>query len=117
MAKKKSRKQSRRRCKVPKSYKPNDVYWADQLEHWLDRFGASTCDLPEIDPETAESEKQFRYGELSRQRFLVRRMRQIDKICDGETAANLVCDLLMRASLITDAVTWIWINKRYVPDR
>jgi len=42
-------------------------------------------------------------------------MREFVQIGDEEATAQVVCDLLTKAMLFTDAVDWIWINRRWNP--
>lgn len=89
---------------------PND--WLDELEMRLSRLGASTCDLPGFDPRSYMTEKQHQHALRVRARFLVRRIREIEQVAEGDDADRLFADLMDRAALIDDGPAWFEIEKR-----
>ncbi len=59
------------------------------------------------------SDKQYRHAVRAREIFLVGWIREFVQIGDEEAAAQAERDMLTKAMLFTDAVDWIWINKRW----
>ncbi len=47
-------------------------FWPGELERWLNRFGTSACDLPELDPKSCQTEKQYQHAMRVHARFLAR---------------------------------------------
>ena len=89
-----------------------EPYWSDQLERWLNRFGPSSCDLPELEAETAKTPKQVRLAVRLRHKFLVRRMREIAGAHeDQDEAADQVWEMLRTTGQVRDAVEWCRIDR------
>lgn len=84
-----------------------EPYWSDQLELWLNRYGASTCDLPDLDPETAATPKQLELAVRLRRKYLVRRVRELTRDNDDpEVAADEVWETLSTTGQMRDVVEW-----------
>jgi len=109
----KHRRKARRRQRHKAEHWGDESYWPNQLEQLLNRFHASVCDLPEINPNSAKSDSQYRYAVRAREMFLVERIREFVRTGDEEAAAQAVWDLLTKAMLFTDALDWILINRRW----
>jgi hypothetical protein len=86
-------------------------FWEGQLEERLNEFGASTCDLPEIDPETCKTEKQHEHAVRVRARYLARQIQAIHQGFEGELADQIFKGVMDRAQLIEDGPAWLRIEK------
>jgi len=96
----------------PKHRRFDPYYWENQLEQRLNEFGASSCDLSEIDTESCKSAEQYRHAVRVRARYLVRQIRAIQSAADGDNADKKFADLTDRAGLIDDGPAWFEIEKR-----
>ena len=109
---KRKRKPKKHRRPIRPSQQDADVdYWLDELEKGLNVFGASTCDLPELDPESCKTVKQYEHALRVRARLLVRWIGEIEGVAEGEEAERLFTDLMDRARLIEDGPGWIVVEK------
>lgn len=111
MNKRKRKPAKHRRPIRPRKRRVDPNYWPEELERRLNKFGASTFDLPDLDPESCTTEKQHQHAVQVRARFLSRRIRKIEEGSDGEAAERLFGDLMDRAGLIEEAPAWFVIDK------
>ena len=107
-------KRKRRLLRCPRRDRRDQVdpqFWSDELERILNRFGASTCDLPELDPESCQTKKQHEHAVRVRARFMSRQIREVEQQADGEEADCLFAHLMERACLLDDGPAWFAIEK------
>ena len=112
MSKYKRRPKKHRRPIRPRHRNYDADYWLDELEKGLSRFGATSSDLPELDPESCKTDKQYRHAVRVRARFLVHQIREIEEGWRGEEAERLFGDLMTRAGLIDTGPAWFVIEKQ-----
>lgn len=86
-------------------------FWEDQLEQRLNEFGASTSDLPEIDPESCQTKKQHVHAVRVRARYLARQIRAIQQVSKGDAADRLFAGVMERAAVIEDGSAWFTVEK------
>jgi len=87
-------------------------FWPGELERRLNRFGTSACDLPELDPESCQTEKQYQHAMRVRARFLARRIHEIERSSESEEADRLFGGLMTRAALIDDGPAWFVLERK-----
>ena len=95
----------------PAKRQVDNIYWSDELEKQLNRFGVTTCDLPELNRESCTTDKQYQHAVRIRARYLLRRIREIEQVTKGDDVDRLFADVMDRAALIDDGPAWFEIEK------
>lgn len=111
----KKKRQHRRMQRKRQRPTPSAEDLSNPLEDLLNRFDASTLDLPDLDRGSATSQEQHAEGVQARLMFLVRTIRDIIRAYPDHTEKH-VHAFLIQVIDFNDPVIWIELYRCYRQD-